>query len=215
MMTALKERAKKLGLKSIIANWNMFEKKDWLPELIDLEESERDRRSLERRVREARIGHFKPMSAFDWTWPEEIDREQIEDLFSLNFLEEKANVILVGDNGLGKSMIAQNLVNTALTRGISTRFIKASDMLNELVECDGSLKRRRCLQKYCKYGLLAIDEVGYMNYDNRFADLLYEIISGRYQKAERSLRCNACGPAGSQSGNSCDQRRILPASRST
>lgn len=189
-MNALKERVKNLGLKSIIANWHVFEKKEWLSELVELEEKERDRRSLERRVREARIGHFKPMTAFEWTWPEEIDREQIEDLFSLNFMEEKANVVLVGDNGLGKSMIAQNLAHTALMRGISTRFVKASDMLNELVECDGSLKRRRCLQKYCKTGLLVIDEVGYMNYDNRFADLLYEVISGRYQKASTIVTTN-------------------------
>jgi DNA replication protein DnaC len=189
-MKALKERVKKLGFKSIITNWSAFENKEWLLELVELEENERDRRSLERRVREARIGNFKPMSAFDWTWPEEIDREQVEDLFSLNFLDEKANVVLVGNNGLGKSMIAQNLANTALMRGISTRFVKASDMLNELVECDGSMKRRRCLAKYCKFGLLVIDEVGYMNYDNRFADLLYEVISGRYQKASTIVTTN-------------------------
>lgn len=84
------------------------------------------------------------MTNFDWTCPSSIDREQIEELFTLNFMDEHANVVLVGNNGLGKSMIAQNLANTALMRRINIRFIKASDMLNELVECDGSLARRRC-----------------------------------------------------------------------
>jgi DNA replication protein DnaC len=105
-------------------------------------------------------------------------------------LEEKVNVVLVGTNGLGKTMIAQNLAQKALMQGVATRFIKASDMLNELTECDGSRERRKCLNKYSNTGLLVIDEVGYMNYDNRFADLLYEVISARYQKRSTIVTTN-------------------------
>jgi DNA replication protein DnaC len=189
-MNNLQERAKNLGFYAVVANWQKYESENWLQDLLDAEEKERDRRSLERRIREAKIGQHKPMSNFAWTWPSAIDREQIEELFTLNFMDEHANVVLVGNNGLGKSMIAQNLANTALMRGINTRFVKASDMLNELVECDGSLARRRCLKKYCSTGLLVIDEVGYMNYDNRFADLLYEVISGRYQRCSTIITTN-------------------------
>lgn len=189
-MTNLRERAQKLGFNAIATNWQKYEAEKWIEELLHAEEKERDRRSLERRIREAKIGQHKPMSDFDWTWPSSIDREQIEELFTLNFMEEFVNVVLVGNNGLGKSMIAQNLAYTALMRGINTRFVKASDMLNELVECDGSLARRRCLKKYCNTGLLVIDEVGYMNYDNRFADLLYEVISGRYQRCSTIITTN-------------------------
>lgn len=189
-MKTLKERVKKLGLNGVLAHWATYQNEGWLESLIDIEEKERDRRSLERRVREARIGHFKPISEFDWNWPTEIRREQIEELFTLSFLEEKANVVLVGTNGLGKTMIAQNLAQKALMQGIATRFVKASDMLNELVECDGSIARRRCLKKYSNAGLLVIDEVGYMNYDNRFADLLYEVISARYQKLSTIVTTN-------------------------
>lgn len=190
MSKALRERVKKLGFKSIIASWHLYENKDWLLELVELEEKERERCSLEKRKRFAKIGQFKPMSEFDWNWPEEIDRVQVEELFSFKFFEEKSNVVLIGNNGLGKSMIAQNLAHTALMRGISTKFIKASDMLNELVECDGSTQRRNCLKRYSKVGLLAIDEVGYMNYDNRFADLLYEVISSRYQQTSTIVTTN-------------------------
>jgi DNA replication protein DnaC len=186
----LRERASNLGFHTIAKNWELYKDQDWLPVLIENEEKERDRRSLERRIREARIGHFKPMSEFNWDWPKVVDREQIEDLFTLSFLEERANVILIGNNGLGKTMIAQNLAHSALMRGVGTRFIKASDMLNELVECDGSLARRRCLNKFSRVGLLVIDEVGYMNYDNRFADLLYEVISARYQKFSTVVTTN-------------------------
>ncbi len=189
-MNNLKERALNLGLNGLIANWSQFESQEWLSNLIDIEEKEKDRRGIERRNREARIGHFKPISQFDWSWPTQIQREQIEDLFTLSFLEEKANVVLVGTNGLGKTMIAQNLANTALMRGINTRFVKASHMLNELVECDGSQARRRCLNKYSNTNLLVIDEVGYMSYDNRFADLLYEVISARYQRKSTVVTTN-------------------------
>lgn len=191
-MTAnLLERTKRLGLKAAVADWPRYEKEAWLPPYIEDEERERDRNSLERRIRSAHTGFFKPMSHFDWNWPQEIDRQQIDELFTFKFLEEKANVVLVGTNGLGKSMIAQNLVHSAILKGTSSaRFVKASDMLNDLIENDGSFNRRKCLDKWCRYRLLAIDEVGYMNYDNRFADLLYEVISGRYQKHSTIVTTN-------------------------
>jgi DNA replication protein DnaC len=181
-VSELKEKARKLGLRTVVVNWEQYEKQPWLKPLLVAEEKERDRRSFERRIREAHIGQFKPMTEFDWAWPKQIDRELVEDLFSLEFLQEKCNVVLVGNNGVGKTMIAQNLAYAALMKGVSTRFVKASEMLNELIECDGSMARRRCLKKYSGANLLVIDEVGYMDYDNRFADLLYEVIAARYEK---------------------------------
>ena len=125
-MNTAKDKARKLGLRTVVLNWEQYEKKEWLLPLLLAEEQERDHRTLERRIREARIGQFKPMSQFAWDWPKKIDREHVEDLFNLEFLREKCNVILVGTNGLGKTMIAQNLANAALMSGISTRFVKGS-----------------------------------------------------------------------------------------
>lgn len=189
-MSAIKEKARKLGLRTVVANWDVYANQQWLEPLLIAEEQERDRRSYERRIREARIGQFKPISEFDWSWPAQIDREQVEDLFNLEFIREKSNVIFVGTNGLGKSMIAQNLAYSALTKGVGTRFVKAGDMLNDLVECDGSAERRKCLRKYCSVPLLVIDELGYLSYDTRFADLLYEIVSGRYERHSTILTTN-------------------------
>jgi DNA replication protein DnaC len=189
-MTELKDKAKKLGFKAIVANWQQYEKREWLESLLTAEEQERAQAGLENRIKGAHIGQFKPMSEFDWDWPTKIDREHIEELFTLDFLKDQANVVLGGTNGLGKTMIAQNLAYQALLSGTSTKFVKGSEMLNELIECDGSISRRRRLQKYCKPKLLVIDEVGYMSYDNRSADLLYEIISGRYQKCSTIVTTN-------------------------
>lgn len=189
-MSDLREKARKLRLRCIVNDWDHYSKQDWLEPFLLAEEQERDRRSFEKRIRAAHIGQFKPMSEFDWSWPTTIDRQQVEELFKLEFLSDKSNVILVGTNGLGKSMIAQNLAHAALMQGIPTRFIKASEMLNDLIECDGSIERRKCLRKYCNVRLLVIDELGYLSYDTRFADLLYEVVSGRYERNSTVVTTN-------------------------
>ena len=189
-MTELKERARKLGLWTIVTNWEKYVGEKWLEPFVAAEEVERDQRSLERRLKDAQIGQFKPMSQFDWDWPTKIDREQIEELLTLDFLNKKFNAVLVSTNGLGKTMIAQNIASAALLQGYTTRFVKASQMLNQLLNHDSASKRASCLKKYCSPDLLVIDEVGYMNYDNRYADLLYEVISGRYQKASTVVTTN-------------------------
>ena len=189
-MVAMKEKARQLGFKAVVANWEQYANQPWLEELLKAEELEKDRRGLERRIKDAQIGQFKAMSEMDWDWPTFIDRQQIEDLFSLSFLEEKANVALVGTNGLAKTMIAQNLAYQAATEGYKTRFVQASQMLTQLAQCDGASARARCLRKYCSVELLVIDEVGYLGYDNRFADLLFEVVSGRYRKKSTILTTN-------------------------
>jgi DNA replication protein DnaC len=186
----LKKLASKLGFRAIEANWHEYSEHEWLEKLLREEEAEREKRSLERRIKEANIGQFKPMSEFDWTWPKKIDRERIEELFSLDFLRNKENVVLVATNGLGKTMISQNLAYKALLSGHKTRFVKASKMLDELLQCESAAARRRRIKSLCRIDVLAVDEVGYMSYDNRYADLLYEVISERYQNNSTIITTN-------------------------
>jgi DNA replication protein DnaC len=175
-----RERARKLGLYGLLANWEDAADESWLGQLIEWEEQERRRRSLERRLRTARIGRFKPMADFDWTWPRQIDRAAIDELFTLRFIEEAANAVLVGSNGVGKSMIARNVAHHALMRGFTVRFTTASAMLNDLGSQDGASSFKRRLRHYCSPQLLVVDEVGYLSYDTRYADLLFEVVSQRY-----------------------------------
>jgi DNA replication protein DnaC len=190
MTEELKTKAKQLGLHAIVTRWPEYCNQPWLPALLQEEEAERAQRSMERRIKEARLGQFKPMSEFDWKWPRKIDRELVEELFSLQFLNDASNVVLVGPNGNGKSMIAQNLGFQALTAGHSVRFTKASELLDELSAADGAFARRRCLRKYSLIDLLIVDEVGYLSYDNRYADLLYEVITARYQNRSTIVTTN-------------------------
>ncbi len=182
--------ARRLGLYGLLAHWEEVQDQPWLPRLIEIEDAERSRRSLERRIRNARIGAFKPMADFDWAWPKKIHRATIDELFTLQFIEEGANVVLLGPNGVGKSMIARNLAYQAVLRGYTARFTAASDMLTDLAaqQTSGALTRR--LRRYCNQLLLCIDEVGYLSYDNRYADLFFEVVTRRYETRSIVLTTN-------------------------
>ena len=186
----LYDRAARLGLWGIVSNWSRIATKPWLQTVIGYEEEERGRRSLERRLRSAKLGRFKPMADFDWKWPTTIDRELIEDLFSLEFAAEGANVILVGPNGIGKSMIAKNLAYQAILGGRTARFITASELLNDLAARESSSALMRRLRHYSQPGVLVIDEVGYLASSNEHADLLFEVITRRYQEKSIVLTTN-------------------------
>lgn len=149
--------------------------------MLEIEESERLQRSLKRRLDNARLGTFKPMADFDYAWPKELDRALLEELFTFTFLEQAANVVLVGPHGLGKTMIAKNLLHQAVLRGYTARFTAASDMLHDLAAQDSSMALARRLRRYTASHLLCVDEVGYLAYDTRYADLLFEVITRRYQ----------------------------------
>jgi len=183
-------RAQKLGLYGLINDWHAVAGEPWLEALLSREEAGRHQRSLERRIQNSKIGRFKSMADFDYAWPTKIDREQIDDLFSLCWLDEATNVILVGPNGIGKSMMAQNLAYQAVMRGATALFLTASEMLNDLAAQEGTSSLQRRLRRYCAPALLAVDELGYLSYDNRHADLLFEVVTRRYGRKSTLITTN-------------------------
>ncbi len=158
--------------------------------LIAWEEDERARRGLERRLSNAHLGRFKPLADFDWQWPTQCDRPAIDDLMGLRFLAETANVVLVGPNGVGKSMIARNLAHQALLAGHPVLFTSAGHLLNELAGADGDHALRHRLTVYARPRLLVIDEVGYLSYSNRHAELLFESVSRRDEAKSTLITTN-------------------------
>jgi len=176
----LKARLKALGLFGLIACCDQIIDKPWINEVLAIEERERQKRGLERRMRDAHVGAAKPMVDFDWSWPKKIDRQAIEELFNLSFIKSGHNAVLVGPNGIGKTMILKNVAQHALSRGHTVRFATASDMLAELSAQDSSSILARRLRRYTTPQLLCIDEVGYLSYNARYADLLFEVVTRRY-----------------------------------
>lgn len=160
-----------------------------LEQMVQAEIAERSRRSLERRLRLSGIKRFKPMADFDWSWPQKIERDVIERAFTLDFIAEARNLVLVGRNGLGKTMIAQNICHAGVQAGHSVLFRSAAALLEELHRQtpDG---RRSKLRTYGNVGILCIDEVGYLSFDDKAADLLYEVINRRYERKPVILTTN-------------------------
>jgi DNA replication protein DnaC len=115
--TDLRVRLQRLGLFGLQACCKDISDKPWLSELLGIEEAERQRRSLDRRLRAARVGTFKTIADFDWNWPKRIDRPAVEELFNLSFIEDGLNVVLLGPNGVGKTMLLRNLAHHCLVRG--------------------------------------------------------------------------------------------------
>ena len=189
-LETLRVRAKALHLHGLLAHWQEATTEGWVASLLDWEEQERARRSLERRLREAHIGRFKPLCDFDWKWPKSCDRAAIEALMSLEFLKDAANIVLRGPNGIGKTLIAKNIAHQASIHGHSVLFTTAGQLLGDLAALDSDSALRRRVRHYARPRLLVIDEVGYLSYSNRHADLLFELISRRYEQTSTIITTN-------------------------
>jgi DNA replication protein DnaC len=195
---SLPAQLQQIGLRALPAQLDDFlaraAKARWSPyqvieQLAQAEIAERSRRSLERRLRLSGVKRFKPMADFEWSWPTKIDRDVIERALTLDFLPEARNLVLVGRNGLGKTMIAQNICHAAVLAGYSVLFRSAAALLEELHR-QSPEGRRSKLRTYAHVGLLCIDEVGYLSFDDKAADLLYEVVNRRYERKPVILTTN-------------------------
>lgn len=160
-----------------------------IEEIVEAELAARTSHRLQRLLAQARIGRFKPLADFDWSWPAKIDRDLIERALTLDFIAEARNLILIGANGLGKTLLAKNIAYAAVTAGHSVLFRTASDLLADL-QSDSPLARRRRFNFYARPGLLCIDEIGYLSYDSTAADLLYEVVNRRYERGSILITTN-------------------------
>jgi DNA replication protein DnaC len=158
--------------------------------LVEHEALHRAERSLERRLARSRIGRFKPMADYEWGWPKRIDLDAIEAALRLEFLEGARNIVLVAPQGLGKTMIARNIAHQAVTAGHSVLFVTAAQLLLDLAAQDSARALERRFRHYCRPTLLCLDEIGYLSYDARNADLLFQIISRRYENKSLVMTTN-------------------------
>lgn len=180
------------GLDDLIA---LATKKRWSPvelfeHVVTLEDKDRAKRGLQRRIKRSRLDRFKPMADFDWNWPTKIDRLLVESVIRLDFLSEPRNVVLAAAQGLGKTMIAQNIAHNAVLAGHGVLFISAADLLLDLGAQESTRALERRLKHYAKFGLLILDEIGFLAFDNRNADLLFQVVSRRYEKKSTVLTTN-------------------------
>src|SRR4051812_12181937 len=158
--------------------------------LAHTETEARHRRSLERRLHRSRLGRFKPMADYDWNHPTRIDREEADTALTADFVEQASNVIIVAATGLGKPMLAKNIPHAALAAGHSVLFVTAAQMLLDLAAQESARALEHRLRYYSRPRLLCVDEIGYLSFDNRNADLLFEVVRRRYEHKSIVLTTN-------------------------
>ena len=197
--TGILDSLRAIGLRWLAAEYDDFisraTRSRWSPaqileEVARQELADRARRSVERRLKSARLGRFKPMADFDWEWPRRIPKDGVERVLSLDFIRRADNVVLAAAQGLGKTMIAKNIAHAAVTAGHSALFTTASDLLLDLNKQETARGLERRLVHYARPSVLVIDEVGYLSYDNHAADMLFQIVSRRYERKSLVVTTN-------------------------
>jgi DNA replication protein DnaC len=183
----IEQHLDELASQAASAHWSHVE---FFSRLIDGEAHEHQERARQRRIALARFPVIKLLDQFDFTWPGKINRAQVQDLFRLKFVEDKANVIFVGGVGLGKSHLSIALGHAACLAGHRVLFTTAIDIVNTLSAAQNAGRLALELKKYLRPSVLLMDELGYLPIDKRGADLLFQVISQRYERGSIVLTTN-------------------------
>jgi len=163
---------------------------EYLATLIEGDAQARNDRSTARRIKRARFPAHKTIQQYNWSHPAKINKLQIQNLFRLDFLKKKENVTFLGGVGLGKTHFSIALGYTACLKGHSVLFTSAVEAINALSAAIPSGRLKQELQKYVKPSLLILDELGYLPIDKRGADLLFQVISARYERGSIVITTN-------------------------
>ncbi|MCP3876822.1 MAG: ATP-binding protein [Sulfitobacter sp.] len=183
----VREHYEPLAKEAAEAHWGHVQ---YLVGLVEGEALERRQRSIQRRIRQARFPVIKTLEPFQWTWPRKINRLQVQNLFRLKFIEDKANVIFLGGVGLGKTHLASALGYAACQKGHSVLFATAVDLINTLAAAQRAGRLKTAFSRYLRPAILVLDELGYLPIDKTGADLLFQIISQRYERGSIIVTSN-------------------------
>jgi DNA replication protein DnaC len=195
----LREDLEYLKLHAILANYGQEARDaaakerthvEYLARLVEAESHARSDRSTQRRISMARFPVIKTIEQFQWDWPSKINRLQVDNLMRLRFADEKGNVIILGGVGLGKTHLCTALGYEACLRGHSVLFSSAIDIINSLSGAQSTGKLKKELAKYLRPQVLIIDELGYLPIDRNGANLLFQVISQRYERGSIILSTN-------------------------
>jgi DNA replication protein DnaC len=170
----------------------------YLLRLAELEMIDRERRTVERRIKEARFPTVKSLDSFDFTAIPSLNKTLVLELARSEYVARRENIIAVGNSGTGKTHIALGLGLAACQKGLSVGFTTAAAMVHELIEARDEKRLLRQQRQLANYKLLIIDELGYVPLSQTGAELLFEVFSQRYERGatirpgcERSLSSRA------------------------
>lgn len=163
---------------------------DYLTKLVEGEVALRQDRALDRPIKAAHFPVLKTLESFQWNWPKKLNRMKVQQLFRLQFIETHTNAIFIGGVGLGKTHLATALAYEACLKGHSVLFTTAVDAVNSLAAAHSAGRLKAELNKYLKPNMLLLDELGYLPIDKIGADLLFQIVSHRYERGSMIITSN-------------------------
>ena len=150
----------------------------------------RQERAIRMRLKLAKFPVVKTIDGFDFTFQPDLDKQAVLSLFSLSFIQEKENLILIGPSGVGKTHLAISLGVAACQGGYTSYFTTFQNLLETLRKAEEQNRLRRKLLTYDKPHLLIIDELGYLPLDRNDANLFFQLVSSRYEKGSIILTSN-------------------------
>jgi DNA replication protein DnaC len=163
---------------------------DVLVTLFGMEQTVRQQRALQRRLRGARLPKQKTLAEYDFNFPKRIPKAAILRLFDCDFIPRHGCAVLIGPTGTGKSHLLTALGYTAAERGYSVRHTRVVDMINHLTTAQINGLLGKALKTYVRPSLLLLDELGYLPIDKRGADLLFQVVAARYESGSIVLSTN-------------------------
>jgi DNA replication protein DnaC len=163
---------------------------EFLARLISQEAAARFQRTVKLRLQQARLPVIKSIDSFDFNCPEHINKQQVLKILGMDFVDQTHNVITFGPPGVGKTHIAEAIGYNACLKGIRTLFTTAVDAVNHLNAAKSDNTFIRCMKQYTNPRLLIIDELGYLPVDKEGANMLFQIISARYERGSIVLNSN-------------------------
>jgi DNA replication protein DnaC len=162
----------------------------YLEALLAAELEEREKNTVERRIREARLPKTKTLEEFDFSQAPKISAAQMRDLADGGYIDRAEPIVLIGDCGTGKTHLLSGLCVAACRQKRKVRFTTAAALVHELVEAKHQLNLRRVLARWARYELIAIDEVGYVPMAEMGAEFLFQVVAERAEKAAVILTTN-------------------------
>ena len=163
---------------------------DFFSQAINAEVAHKRGRAIERRINQAHFPQRKTLEAFDWSHPDKINEELVRYLFTLKFAENKKNIAFLGLPGVGKTHLLTALGLHACANGYSVLYETAANIINHLHAAQVAGNFMRTLKNYTKTDILCMDEIGYLPIDQHGANLLFQVISARYETGSIILTSN-------------------------
>lgn len=163
---------------------------EYLDHMVAQEAAHRHEKMVKYRIAAAKLPVRKSLSDYDFSYPSRINKQKVLDLFDLSFIERASNAVLIGPTGVGKTHLSIALAFAACEANLSVRFTTAIGMVNHLTAALADSTFVPKLKPYTRPRLLVVDELGYLPIDRKGADLIFQVVSSRYEQGSIVLTTN-------------------------